>query len=78
MIRDDAQYQLTQERVDRFRAALAQIDAEPSAEPGVQQTTTDVMRAQLVVLERELREYETRQGRLRSRGTRHARAWLDD
>jgi hypothetical protein len=65
MIRDDAQYRLTQERVERFRAALALIDAEPTADPQAQQAATDVMRAQLVVLERALREYEARKERSR-------------
>ena len=65
MIRDDRQYRITQERVERFRAALAKIDIErpTQADPRLQQAGIDAMRAQLEVLERELRAYATRHRR---------------
>jgi len=62
MIRDAHHYRVTQERVTRFRAALASVEANPAAgaNPQLQQAGIDAMRAQLEALERELREYETR------------------
>ena len=62
MIRDAHHYRVTQERVTRFRAALASVESTPAtgANPQLQQAGIDAMRAQLEALERELREYETR------------------
>jgi hypothetical protein len=62
MIRDDRQYRVTQERVVRFRVALAMVERvqPPHADMHMRQAGIDAMRAQLDALERELREYDMR------------------
>jgi hypothetical protein len=65
MIRDYRQYRAMQERVLRFRVALATVEAvnASNADPRMRQAGINAMRAQLVALEGELRAYETRQHR---------------
>ena len=65
MIRDDQQYHAMQERVLRFRLALASLESETSshADPRMRQAGIDAMRAQLDALERELHTYEAKRKR---------------
>ena len=63
MILNDHEYRVTKDRVERFRAAIARAQASSAtatAHPRLHAAQIHFMRAQLEVLEQELRECEAR------------------
>lgn len=57
MIKNERQFQLTRGQLDRFRAALDDIEHQPETDPLRRQLELDTVRSQIVELEHELAEY---------------------
>ncbi len=57
MIKNERQFKVTRAQLDRFREALADLEAQPESDPIRRQLELDTARSQIVELQHELDEY---------------------